>query len=138
MRSYWSQDPRYSDSFEKKCFSMDRFETLKTALHLIDSDLFSKEDMATLQKNDPFWRVTPLLQHLSFKYGQYFVCHQNIDIDEMCIGFKGRHIARCYNPNKPDKWHFKTFCLNDSASGYLHRFYMYQGLTLNFFPNVPN
>ena len=50
MRSYWSQDPRYSDSFVKKYFSRDRFEILKTALHLIDSDLFSKEDMATLQK----------------------------------------------------------------------------------------
>ena len=50
MRSYWSQDPRYSDSFVKKCFSRDRFETLKTALHLIDSDLFSKEEMVTLKK----------------------------------------------------------------------------------------
>ena len=138
MRSYWSQDPRYSDSFVKKCFTRDRFETLKSALHLVDCDLFSKEDMISLQKNDPFWRVTPLLQHLSLKYSEYFVCHQDIDIDEMCIGFKGKHISRCYNPNKPDKWHLKAFCLNDSASGYLHRFYMYQGLTLYFFPNVPN
>ena len=46
----------------------------------------------------------------------------------MCV-FKGRHRCRCYNPNKPEKWHFKAFCLNDSGSGYLHRFYMYQGST---------
>jgi hypothetical protein len=138
MRSYWSTDPRYSDSFVKKCFTRDRFETLKRVLHIVNTRGFTKAQLQKKQQDDPFWRVSPFLTHLSEAYQLYFVCGQDIDIDEMCIGFKGRHVARCYNPNKPDKWHLKAFCLNDSSSGYLHRFYMYQGFTFNFFSNGPN
>ena len=45
----------------------------------------------------------------------------------MTIAFKGRHICRCFNPNKPAKFHFKCFCLNDARTGYLKTFYMYCG-----------
>ena len=129
MRSYWSQDPRYSDAFVKKCFTRDRFEMLKSALHITNSYTMSVEEQKEAQKADVFWRVTPFLDHICLRFMRFFVCHQNIDIDEMCIGFKGRHVARCYNPKKPEKWHFKAFCLNDSSTGYLQRFYMYQGIT---------
>ena len=138
MRSYWSQDPRYSDGFVKKCFTRDRFEMLKSALHVVNPAEFTSQELKEKQKDDPFWRVAPFTEHLSAMYRRYFLCDQNIDIDEMCIGFKGRHIARCYNPSKPEKWHLKAFCLNDSTTGYLHRFYMYQGLTFYLFFNVPN
>ncbi len=138
MRSYWSNDPRYSDAFVKKSFARDRFEILKKCLHLVDPSAFTQEEIKSLQKANPFWRVSPLLDHLTDVFQRYFTCGQNLDIDEMCIGFKGRHVARCYNPNKPEKWHLKAFCLNDSASGYLHQFYMYQGFTFNYFFNVPN
>ena len=137
MRSYWSQNPRYSDNFVKKCFSRDRFEQIKSFIHVVKAHEFTDEMLKAFQKEDPFWRMTPLLDHLSDLYQRYFKCYQDIDIDEMCIGFKGRHIARCYNPNKPDKWHLKAFCLNDSKTGYLHRFYMYHGNHFFFFFNVP-
>ena len=137
MRSYWSQDSRYSDNFVKKCFTRDRFEQIKAFIHVVKSHDYTDEQLKVLQKADPFWRMTPLLDHLSDLYQRYFKCYQDIDIDEMCIGFKGRHIARCYNPNKPDKWHLKAFCLNDSRTGYLHRFYMYQGKCFFIFFNVP-
>jgi hypothetical protein len=130
MRSYWTQDPRYSDAFVKKCFPRQRFEDIKFSLHIVQPQLFSQQEQTNLQKEDPFWRITPLLDHLSAKYQEHFRC---IDIDEMCIGFKGKHIARCNNPNKPEKWHLKAFCLNDSQTGYLHRFYMYQGNFLFLF-----
>ncbi len=133
MRSYWSQDPRYSDAFVKKCFSRDRFIMLKSALHLVNPNEFTIREQKIKQQEDPFWRVTPFLEHLSLCFRRHFIPYQNIDIDEMCIGFKGRHVARCYNPNKPEKWHLKAFCLNDSKTGYLHHFYMYQGMFLFFF-----
>ncbi len=133
IRSYWSNDTRYSDSFVKNCFTRDRFEKLKVALHIINPTEFSLQEQKAKQKEDPFWRVTPLLNVLSSRFRLFFKCNQNIDIDEMCIGFKGRHVARCYNPNKPEKWHLKAFCLNDSATGYLHRFYMYHGMLFIFF-----
>ena len=35
--------------------------------------------------------------------------------------------ARCYNPNKPEKWHFKCFALNDSLTGYMINVYLHEG-----------
>jgi hypothetical protein len=133
IRSYWSQDPRYSDAFVKKCFSRDRFEKLKSVLNVVNPHQYTPLQLKEFQKQDCFWRVSPLLDHLCEKYAIYYACFQDIDIDEMCIGFKGKHLARCYNPNKPEKWHFKAFCLNDSTTGYLSRFYMYQGIYINIF-----
>ena len=127
MRSYWSQDLRYSDAFVKKAFTRDRFEKLKKFLHVVKPHEFTVPELKEKQMLDPFWRLDPLLWHLGNYYQRYFHVGQDIDIDEMCIGFKGRHIARCYNPKKPNKWHLKAFCLNDSTTGYLHRFYMYSG-----------
>ena len=60
----------------------------------------SVEKQKASQKADPFWWVTTFLDHIPRRFMRFFVCHQNIDIDEMCIGFKGRHVARCYNPKK--------------------------------------
>ena len=40
---------------------------------------------------------------------------------------KLRHIAVQYNKDKPNKWHIKGFGLNDSRTGYLSNFYLYQG-----------
>ena len=31
---------------------------------------------------------------------------------------------------KPEKWHFKAFCLNDGKTGYLWDFYLYRGATV--------
>lgn len=57
----------------------------------------------------------------------YWQLSQGGNIDEMSIAFKGRHKCKCYNPNKPHKWHFKAFCLNDSSCGYLWNVYLYRG-----------
>ena len=54
-----------------------------------------------------------------FELGQFF------DIDKMCILFRGRHVARCHNPSKPNKYHLKFFWLNDGATGYLYALYPY-------------
>ena len=138
MRSYWSNDVRLSDGFVKRAFTRDRFEILKKSLHVVNPGELNGIQLKQMQKDDPFWRVTPFVEHVSQMYQRYFACDQNFDIDEMCIGFKGRHVARCYNPSKPEKWHLKAFCLNDSASGYLHRFYMYQGFNFYIFFYSPN
>jgi hypothetical protein len=87
----------------------------------------SEHQKNMLRNSDPFFHISGFLKHLSTKFALYFVANQKIDIDEMCIGFKGRHRCRCYNPNKPNKFHLKAFCLNDSTTGYLLSFYMYHG-----------
>ena len=73
MRSYWSNDPRYSDTFVKKSFTRDRFELLKKFLHVVNPSAFTNEEVKTMQKDDPFWRVNPFLEHLSDVFQRYYV-----------------------------------------------------------------
>ena len=53
--------------------------------------------------------------------------YQCITIDEQCCPWKGRHKCRCYNPNKPEKWHFKFYSLNCAKTAYQLDFIPYQG-----------
>ena len=72
MRSYWSQDPRYSDNFVKKRFTRDRFEQIKAFIPVVKAHDYTDAELKAFQKDDPFWRMTPLLDHLSNLYQRYF------------------------------------------------------------------
>jgi hypothetical protein len=52
---------------------------------------------------------------------------QLIDVDEQVYNYKGCHPARCFNPNKPAKWHFENFAMNCAATGFMLNFFMYVG-----------
>ncbi len=131
MRSYWTMKDEFQrDMFNRvivsEAFTRDRFERLLSSLHYIDVSEMDEEQREREKARDGFYLLAPFFEDLSRRFSMYFQCGQYIDVDEMCIGFKGRHIFCFYNPNKPHKWLFKAFCLNDSC-GYLHRFYMYRG-----------
>jgi hypothetical protein len=76
---------------------------------------------------NPFYCIDGFVEKLARNAQKYWYLGQYIDIDEMSIYFKGRHKCKCYNPAKPEKWHFKAFCLNDGDTGYLWNFYLYNG-----------
>ena len=80
-----------------------------------------------MNQNDGFWAVAPFCDQLSEKFHHYYKCGQFMDVDEMCIFYKGRHRCRVFNPLKPNKYHLKAFCLNCSKTGYTKKFYMYRG-----------
>ena len=80
-----------------------------------------------LKAANPFWKVETFTNRLAQNCRAHYCPGRYIDIDEMSINFKGRHKCRVYNPNKPEKFHFKAFCLNDSETGYLWDFYLYRG-----------
>ena len=52
---------------------------------------------------------------------------KNVAIDEGCIPFKGHVHLKCYNPNKPAKYHIKTFKLCDSSNSCCCKFDLYVG-----------
>lgn len=131
MTSYWRKENKflsdlYGRSIVSTHMSRNRFQQLIAYLHHLDLGNKTPSQRLEMKRNDPFYLVTPFLNFLSDRFAYYYRCSDFIDIDEMCIKFKGRHKCRFYNPNKPHKWHFKAFCLND-RNGYLHRFYMYRG-----------
>lgn len=125
MEYVW--DPDRGSQWVRNRMSFFRFKKILSCWHWMNTAVVAKEERKVKNKEDPFWVVSSLLTYLDRQFGEHFVCGQKLCIDESCFDFKGRHKARCYNPNKPSKWHFKAFCLNDSGTGYLHSFRMYRG-----------
>jgi hypothetical protein len=74
----------------------------------VSNDL-TEEQINRNVRQSPFWYVNSFLDSLRAKFQEimYNLVGQNVDVDEQCIPWKGRHISRCYNPNKPEKRHFK-------------------------------
>lgn len=130
-RDYWSNDPLVGNAFVKSIMSRRRFEAILRYLHFVDTSMLTKDEYKSEVTKNPFFQVDNYCKTLSDSFAQYYTPNQYVDVDEMSIPFKGRHKCRCYNPNKPEKWHFKSFCLNDSETGYLYGFYLYHGAKEN-------
>lgn len=124
---YWGSDPLFRYDWIRKMMSRARFQQIWSSFHSRDITKLTAEEKNNMKRSDGFYQVSGFLRLLAVNFQHFFTCGRMMDIDEMCIFFKGRHRCRCYNPNKPNKWHLKAFCLNDASSGYLHTFYMYQG-----------
>jgi hypothetical protein len=110
-----------------------RFEQILRNLHTVDTAALSETELAVKKNENPFFQVEDFLNALAKRFQSLYDLGQLIDIDEMCITFKGRHIARCYNGSKPNKFHFKAFCLNDARTGYLCIFFMYKGMIMSLY-----
>lgn len=123
---YWSKGI-YGDPYVRGIMSRNRFMAIQAHLHWTDTSGLSQADRKAKNKADSFWTVRTFLDTLALKFSRYFECGRSLSIDEMTIPFKGRHSARVYNPNKPNKWGLKAFCLNDALTGYLTNFFMYLG-----------
>jgi len=107
--------------------SKHRFASIWSNIHYVNTAAFTATEKKAKKRANGFWQLSPWLVKLAANFGAYYHPSQCLDVDEMSIWFKGRHHLRFYNPNKPEKFHFKAFCLNDGRSGYLLDFFMYQG-----------
>ena len=107
--------------------SRKRFEQILSAWHYVDFTQLSKPQLDEIKRNDPFWAVSDFVSHIVQQFELNWNPGQDLDIDEQCCAWKGRHRARCYNPKKPEKWHFKIYAANCSKSGYLLNARLYQG-----------
>lgn len=128
-RLYWSTGiyrQYFFDSIRTR-MSTHRFDSIVTCLHFEDRVSFSFDELEAKRKANPFWQVDNFVHTLSTNFSAYYTLGRCFDVDEMSIYFKGKHICRCYNPNKPEKWHFKAFALNCSVTGYAWTLYLYHG-----------
>ena len=120
---YWQKDS-FGQDFPRDIISARRFEQILSHWHWI---VVPESERAAAKAADPFYLVAGFVERMAEISRSYWRLDQFIDIDEMSIYYKGRHKCRCYNPNKPEKWHFKAFCLNDGRTGYLWNYYLYRG-----------
>jgi hypothetical protein len=124
-RDYWA-DPLINQSFVNERMTYSRFTELIKCIHVKDLVLDDRE-LEKMNNKDPFWSIKPLERKIAEKCRNLFNPEQFISIDEQCLPFKGRHKAKQYNKNKPNKWHLKLYCMNCSKTGYLLNFYFYRG-----------
>lgn len=124
LKDYWSTYPSYYTPWFGQIFPRDRFLAIyHTMLHASAVEAESKE------KNEPF------LNKLTQKFQAAFYPYENVSIDEMVIGWKGKWKYKQYNPAKPKKYHIKTFGLCDSITGYVYNILIYFGKETSYDPN---
>lgn len=117
-RMNWQINSIYGDPFVRRIMSRSRFDAITKDLHWWNVSNIPPNDRAERNKVDGFWALGDFIEVLVQNWQRYYDCGQLLNIDEMCIFFKGRHRCRCYNPSKPNKWHLKAYCLNDPTNGY--------------------
>lgn len=136
-RSLAFENSEFGNAFIRSIMSLSRFNQLLSAWHYEDYTQHTADELKELKKTDPFWGVKGFVKEIARYFENCFNPGQKLDIDEQCIPWKGRHRCRCYNPKKPEKWHFKVFSLNDSETGYMCNFYLYEGSAENRPANIP-
>lgn len=136
---YWHS--KYGDPIIKKIMSKEKFEKILQNWRWVNSKALEKREIDANNAASSFWKVSSFLEKLAdnCRLNSTYL-GRNINIDEMCIQWKGRK-EKQYNPKKPKKWHFKVFCLNDSETGFLSNFFIYDakkmkqlGTSSTFYP----
>lgn len=125
----------YGCQFVQQLMSYARFNSILHAWHYEDYATYTADEIKQEEKKDPFFPVKKFLILLAASFEKAFNPGQFMDIDEQSIPWKGRHIARCYNPNKLEKG--EMYSLNDSDTGYMMNFYIYQGKSEQRPDNIP-
>jgi hypothetical protein len=118
-------DSIFGCSLFGKLMTIDRFNHILTAWHYEYYDGLTDAEVAALKQYNPFLAVKSLSIILAKSFKDYYQCGQLLDIDELCIPWKGQHKCRCYNLNKLEKWHLFCFCLSDAATGSIKATYIY-------------
>ncbi|GFR57726.1 PiggyBac transposable element-derived protein 4 [Elysia marginata] len=117
FRDYWALKPSYKHTpWYHAAMKRERFEAIhSTMLHC------SATEAESVQK------IAPFMNSLLKNFQAAFYPWQNLSLDEMVIGWKGRFKYRQFNAAKPKKFHIKMFGLCNSTTGYTYNLLGYFG-----------
>lgn len=127
IRDYFTKNPAYwyTPWFYQIFPSRDRFMAIyHTMLHAGDACAQKKE------------KIEPFMTLLIDNFKKAFYPFEDLSIDEMVIGFKGRWANKQFNASKPHKYHIKTFGLCDSVTGYVYNLLLYYGQDTSYIPEA--
>lgn len=126
-REIWNPKSLFCSRDVIKWMKLQRFEDILRNLHWENVTEFTSAEQKVKSKQDPFWKVATLADELASRFQSHFNCGQDIDVDEQGIPAKCRHSSIQYNKDKPYKWFFKIYSLNDAATSYMSNFYLFRG-----------
>ena len=123
ISDFWSTNGRLYTPWYGAMFPRRKFQIVyHSMLHVCEPDANGKA------------KIEPFINTLLGKFQRSFYPFQNLSIDEMVIGFKGRFQYKQYNAAKPKKYHIKTFGLCDSVTGYVYNLLIYFGKDTSYIP----
>ena len=115
---FWSHQEDLGNQSVSHAMRKVRFDQYMTYVHFADN--------TTLQVNDRYYKLRPLISYLQKKFMQHFVPVQNISHDEAVVEYFGRNSMKQHIIEKPLRFGYKVWCLN-TPLGYLIAFIPYQG-----------
>lgn len=113
LKDYWSTDPVTQTPFFSALLSLDRFQLLQRALHFADN--------ATANLRDPLNKIRSVFTSLMAGFGQMFIPHRDLCINESLLLWKGWLGFRQYIPSKRKRFGIKLFMLCDVLTGLHHQ-----------------
>lgn len=128
MRDYWSTDNLISTPIYREIFSRDRFLQLLAALHFNDNNTQANKD-------DPLYKIRPIINHFKERIRELFYPFQDICIDESLILWKGRLYFKQYIPSKRKRFGIKLFVACDVETGFIIEFIVYTGANTDLVHN---
>ena len=123
LEDYWSLDSYKYTPWYGEQFSRNRFEMIYSSM------MHASNVEDEIEKKD---KIEPFLNKLLRRFQTAFYPGQNLSLDEMVVKWKGRSKYKMYNPNKPEKYHLKTFGLCDSVTGYTFNLLIYFGADTSY------
>ena len=103
---YW-RDEIFRSQFITSIMSLNRFSDILLCWHFVNTAPYNDREIRNRNKEDPFWSVAKFVETLAGTCRNLYRSFRHVDIDEQCIPLKGRHLAKQYDKEKANKWHFK-------------------------------
>ena len=125
---YWQTSNFYIATFGiSQVMTRERFEQIYRFLHLANND-DQDDDPAN---RDKLLKIRQFADLLAASFQGNYVPHSTVTIDEAMIPFKGRLSFKQYMKDKPTKRGIKVFVLSDATNGYMYRFQIYAGRSMD-------
>ena len=124
IEKYWSLSELTRTPFFGSYMKRDRFQGILWNFHLNDDSLNPRYGQ---ENHDALAKLRNFLDMCCRTFQHTYSPLSNLSLDEGCCPWKGRLRFKCYNPNKPAKFHIKLFQLCEAKSGYCLGFNVYTG-----------
>ncbi|GFR61931.1 PiggyBac transposable element-derived protein 4-like [Elysia marginata] len=121
---YWSEDPRFHDSYISSIMTIARFKKISRYFHVRDTSGAPRRDRPGF---DPLFKVRNIIKKTQETFRAGFQAHRELSVDEAMVGFKGRLSFKQYMPAKPTKWGIKVWTVSDACLGYCLSYDVYTG-----------
>ena len=115
---YWETGEDVHNSMVSSAMSRNQFTAIMSNIHFASNN--------SLDVNDKFAKVRPLLDYLNASCLANFIPEQTLSVDESMIPYFGHHGAKQYIHGKPIKFGYKMWVIA-TRLGYAVQFTPYQG-----------